>query len=387
MKTVGEINEKIKKGQVVVATAEEMIDIVHKEGPRRAANRVDVVTTGTFAPMCSTGVFLNLGQSRPRMKFNRAWLNNVPAYSGIAAVDIFLGATELPETDPQNKVFPGAFRYGGGHVIEDMVRGKTVRLRAESYGTNCYPLKELRKSVSLKAIPRAMLVSPRNCYQNYNVAVNRSDKIIYTYMGILRPGMGNANYCSAGQLSPLLNDPYYRTVGVGTRIFLGGGMGYVFSYGTQHNPCAPRSQSGVPSRPAGTLALTGDLKGMSARWLRGASMMGYGATLAVGVGLPIPIIDEEMAVLSAVRDEDIKTAVVDYSSDYPQGREDVISEVDYKQLRSGSIRIGNREIPTGSLSSYLKAREIAQLLKRWIENEVFYLAEPVAPLPGAKNHG
>ncbi len=61
-KTYKEINQKIKKGDVVVVTAEEIIDIVREEGPVEAARRVDVVTTGTFAPMCSSGVFFNIGQ-------------------------------------------------------------------------------------------------------------------------------------------------------------------------------------------------------------------------------------------------------------------------------------------------------------------------------------
>ena len=386
MKTIAEINEKISKGSVVVATAEEMIGIVREKGAKKAAARVDVVTTGTFAPMCSSGVFLNLGHSRPKMKFSRAWLNDVPAYSGIAAVDVYLGATGLPEGDPENKVFPGAFRYGGGHVIEDIAAGKTVRFRAESYGTHCYPLRELKKTISIRDIPRAMLVSPRNCYQNYNAAVNKSDKMIYTYMGILRPGFGNVNYCSAGQLSPLFNDPLYRTVGIGTRIFLGGGVGYVFSHGTQHNPRAPGSETGVPERPAGTLALTGDLKGMSARWLRGASMTGYGATLTVGVGVPIPILDEEMAEFTSVSDADIKTCVVDYSSDYPGGGDEIICELNYSQLRSGTVRIAGRDVPSGSLSSYAKAREIAGLLKSWIEEGGFRLSRQVDYLAGAKNH-
>ncbi|PIX84635.1 MAG: hypothetical protein COZ32_12690, partial [Nitrospirae bacterium CG_4_10_14_3_um_filter_53_41] len=51
-KTYAEINARIKKGEAVVVTAEEMIDIVDKNGPVAAAGKVDVVTTGTFGPMC-----------------------------------------------------------------------------------------------------------------------------------------------------------------------------------------------------------------------------------------------------------------------------------------------------------------------------------------------
>src|SRR5512136_2748578 len=96
-KTFKEINDKIKQGRVVVVTAEEMIDIVEKHGDTEAARRVDVVTTGTFAPMCSSGVFINFGHSSPKIKANKVWLNNVPAYGGIAAVDCYLGATETQE--------------------------------------------------------------------------------------------------------------------------------------------------------------------------------------------------------------------------------------------------------------------------------------------------
>lgn len=88
-----------------------------------------------------------------------------------------------------------------------------------------------------------------------NVAVNLSDRMIYTYMGALKPKAGNANYCSAGQLSPLLEDPLYKTIGIGTRIFLGGGIGYVAWQGTQHNPDVLRSEDGLPRAPGGKFRL------------------------------------------------------------------------------------------------------------------------------------
>jgi uncharacterized protein (DUF39 family) len=226
-KTLEEINEKIRRGQVVVVTAEEMAEVVAEKGAAAAAKAVDVVTTGTFGPMCSSGAMMNLGHPRPRIKFGggQARLNRVPAYAGLAAVDLYVGATALPDEDPRNAVFPGEFRYGGGHVIEDLVGGRRVLLEASAYGTDCYPRKEIATWITLEEINEAYLFNPRNGYQNYNVAVNRSSRMIYTYMGTLKPQLGSANYCSAGQLSPLLNDPHYRTVGVGSRIFLGGGVG------------------------------------------------------------------------------------------------------------------------------------------------------------------
>lgn len=240
-KTIQEINEKIKQGRAVVCTAEEIIEVVKQKGHKRAAQEVDVVTTGTFAPMCSSGAYVNVGHTKPRIKLGggRVTLNDVPVYAGFAAVDLFIGATAIPDDDPRNRVFPGRFAYGGAHVIEDLVAEKDVRLVATAYGTDCYPRKTLDTWIKLTDLNEAVLFNMRNAYQNYNVAVNLSDKIIYTYMGVLQPRMRNANYCTAGQLSPLLNDPLYRTIGVGTRIFLGGGEGFVVSHGTQHNPGMP----------------------------------------------------------------------------------------------------------------------------------------------------
>ena len=381
-KTYDEINEKIKKGQAVVLTAEELIEVVEEKGIKQAAQEVDVVTTGTFGPMCSSGAFLNIGHTKPRMKIQKAWLNDVSAYAGLAAIDLYIGVTELPDSDPLNKVYPGEFKYGGGHVIQDLVAGRDVRLRAIAYGTDCYPRKELDTLVNIKDLNEAVLCNPRNGYQNYNCAVNLSDRIIYTYMGVLKPDVGNANYCSAGQLSPLLKDPLYRTIGVGTRIFLGGGTGYVIWNGTQHAPGVPRLENDTPEAGAGTTAVLGDLKQMKPEWLVGVSFLGYGASLAVGIGVPIPILDEEVCAHAAIKDQDLWTQIVDYSEAYPNLKSGSLGKVNYAQLKSGKITLRGKEVPTAPLSSYSRAVEIATTLKGWIKSGEFSLAEPVQNLPG-----
>ncbi len=385
-KTIKEINEKIQRGEVVVVTAEEVIDLVEKKGLKETAKHVDVVTTGTFGPMCSSGAYLNVGHSKPKIKLGggSVTLNGVPAYTGFAAVDIYIGATAMPDDDPRNKVYPGEFQYGGGHVIEELASGKDVVLEGKAYGTDCYPRKHIKTYINIKDVNEAVLLNPRNCYQNYNVAVNLSDaKTIYTYMGALKPAIGNANYCSAGQLSPLLKDPHYKTIGVGTRIFLGGGVGYVYWHGTQHNPSIKRKDNGVPQAPAGTIAVMGDLKQMNAAWLRGISFQGYGVSLTVGLGIPIPILDEDILKHAAVKDEDLWAQIVDYSEDYPQGKAGSLGEVNYKRLKSGHISVKGKEVPTSSLSSYAKAIEIAEELKGWIKGKKFFLTEYVQALPGA----
>ncbi len=384
-KTYEEINARIKAGEAVVVTAEEMVAIVRERGAEDAARTVDVVTTGTFAPMCSSGLFFNFGQMTPTIKASKVWMNKVPAYAGLAAVDAYIGATEPAEDDPLNKIYPGEFRYGGGHVIEDLLLGKKILLEAKAYGTDCYAARKMKKEVTLADLSYALLCNPRNGYQNYNCAVNMTDKAVYTYMGMLKPNCRNANYCSAGELSPLLNDPYYRTIGMGTRIFLGGGMGYVTWQGSQHNPHAPRTAGGVPRKPAGTLMVQGDLKQMSPQWLRGVSILGYGSSLAVGLGIPIPILDAEMAQFTGVSDAELVTQVVDYGHDYTNGIAQTYGEVSYAQLKSGMIEVNGQKVTTAPLSSVPKAREIATLLKERIQQGKFLLNRPAELLPSGRD--
>lgn len=380
-KTVAEINKRIEKGKAVVLTAAEMVDVVRRLGKVKAAKEVDVVATGTFSPMCSSGMLFNFGQEPPVIKAQKVRLNNIPAHAGLAAVDAYLGATELPKDDPLNKIHPGRFPYGGAHVIEDLLRGKAVRLWCEAYGTDCYPRRTLEKDITLAELNYAALLNPRNCYQNYNVAVNLTSRIVYTYMGPLRPNARNANFATAGELSPLLNDPYLRTIGLGTRIFLGGGVGYVIGAGTQHDPKPKRNERGIPLAPAGTLMVKGDLKGMSARFIRAVSVLGYGVSMAVGLGIPIPILNEDMAFFTGVSDADIQLPIRDYGHDYPNGIPRVLGLLTYAELRSGQVMIDGELTQAVPVTSLSKSLEVAETLKSWIEQGKFFLTEPVEPIP------
>jgi uncharacterized protein (DUF39 family) len=367
VKSYEDIKEKIANGDAVVMTAEEFKQFVKSNGVKKAAKEVDIVTTGTFGAMCSSGAYFNFGHSDPPIKMQRVWMDGIQAHAGLAAVDAYLGATELDETNNM--------MHGGAHVIEDLVRGKAVRLKATAYGTDCYPRKEMDTFVSLKTVNQAVLLNIRNCYQNYAVATNSSSRTLYTYMGKLLPEFGNATYSSAGELSPLLNDPYYRSVGIGTRIFLGGGQGYVIWEGTQFNPGVPRTPTGVPKRPAGSIAVIGDLRGMSPDFLRGLTFTRYGTSLGIGIGVPIPILDEEMAKSCAVTNDEIFTAVFDYSQQTRSRT--VLKEVSYADLRSGEIDLKGKMVPTSSLSSLYKARQIAQILKTQILRREFMIEKPV----------
>ncbi|MFH1403561.1 MAG: homocysteine biosynthesis protein [Candidatus Altiarchaeota archaeon] len=361
MKSIAEINEKIRRGEAVIVRADEMPEIVSKKGPEKAAEKVDVVTTGTFGAMCSSGAFLNLGHSDPPIKIQKAWLNDVEAYAGLAAVDLYVGATELSTEKGMD--------YGGGHVIEDLVAGRSVDVKAKSYGTDCYPAKYLETTITLDDVNQAMLFNPRNNYQRYNAAANTSERTLYTYMGTLLPNMRNINYAGTGEISPLNNDPEYLTIGTGTRIFLGGAQGYVISEGTQHSP-----KTGF-----GTIAVSGDLKEMSAKYLRGVSMKQYGTSLLVGIGVPIPVLNPKIAKCTAIQNPDIRTNILDYS--VPRRTRPVLKNVSYDELISGKVSIGDKTVKTASMSSFRISYEIMEKMREWMEAKEFYLTEPVRRLP------
>lgn len=365
-RTYEEINAKIKDGSVVVVTAEEVIAMVEDSGVSEVMRRVDVVTTGTFSLMCSSGAFLNFGHSDPPIRMTKVTLNGVPAYAGLAAVDAFIGATELQE--PMN------MKYGGAHVIEDLIAGKDVVLKAQSYGTDCYPRKEFETVFNLDELNQAYLYNPRNLYQNYPAATNSSNKTIYTYMGTQLANFGNVTYCTSGELSPLLNDPDLRTIGVGTRIFFGGAQGYVAWEGTQH-VMNDEVEGELHHRHGATLALIGDMKAMSTDYIRGAAINKYGVSMFVGVGVPIPLLDEDMVRNVAIKNSEILTKVVDYS--VPFRAKPTLRKVTYEELRSGSIELNGKQVSTMPNTSLKKSREIAAILKEWIQKGEFLITEPL----------
>ena len=320
-RSIAEINQKIKSGDVQVLTAEEMKKLVESSGVEVAYKEVDVVTTGTFGAMCSSGAIINLGHADPPIKIQRAWLNDVEVSHPGAAVDLYIGATQMSDTQP--------FEYGGGHVIEDLIAGKEVEVRATSYGTDCYPRTKLDTTITKDDLNQFYLLNFRNCYQRYVCATNSRDEMIYTYMGKLLPRFRNATYSGAGELNPLMNDPDYETIGIGTRIFLGGGQGYVLGEGTQHDP----------SNRFGTLMVKGDCKQMSPEFIRGGAFTKYGTSLYIGMGIPIPILNEGLAKKTSLRDEEILTDIVDYG--VPRRSRPKLGKVSYATLKSGEVTIND----------------------------------------------
>jgi len=375
MRTIAEINEKISQKRAIVWTAEELKARVGEVGVNKAAKEVDVITTGTFEPMESSGAIINLGHTDPPIKIRRCWLDGVPAYSGFGAVDLYLGASCPVDTIDGEEVR----ERGGGHVIEDLIAGKSIQVRAIGQVTDCYPRATFETTIIRDTINQFYLFNPRNLYQNFIVGVNGGDRPLYTYLGPLQPRLGNAVYSNPGSLSPLLNDPDLQIVGIGTKIFLAGGIGYVAWEGTQHFPLQKRLENRTPIGPSATLALIGDAKQMDARWIRGCYFKSYGPSLMMGVGVPLPVLNAGVVERCAVQDRDLVAPIVDFS--IPRRVRPTFGLVSYAQLKSGRITIEGRTVRVASLASLFLSRQVAQELKQWITEGTFTLTEPVAPIP------
>lgn len=367
-KTYKEINQKLKTGKAVVLTAEEVSALANNLSSEEIADKVDVVTTATFGAMCSSGAIINFGHASPPIRMEKIRLNGVPCYEGLAAVDSYIGATAC---DPENPT------YGGAHVIQDLLEGKDVVLEAWAKGTDCYPRKHIKTKININTVNEFTLFNPRNAYQNYNVAVNSTKKMIHTYMGTLLPNLRNATYSTSGELSPLLNDPEFKTIGLGTRIFLGGTQGFVVWPGTQFHTTRPKNELGLPVTNAATIAVMGNLKEMSAEYIQAAYYEKYGVSLFVGIGVPIPVLNTEIAKRVSVNNGQIETSVLDYGTvGTPK-----LGQVTYKELQSGFIKIKGKKIRTAPVSSLSKARKIADELKKYLLEGQFEVNKPVQMFP------
>ena len=388
MRTIAQINDKILQGKAVVWTVEELKLKVQEIGVSQVFQEVDVICTGTFEPMESSGAIINIGHTDPPIKIRQCWLDGIPAYAGFGAVDLYLGATAMTDYGINENVdrisdLKSDRERGGGHVIEDLIAGKSVHLKAIGQQTDCYPRDSFENTLTKNTINQFYLFNPRNLYQNFIVGVNGGDRPLFTYLGCLQPELGNAVYSNPGAISPLMNDPDLELIGIGTKIFFGGGVGYIAWEGTQHFPLQKRLPNRTPIGPAATVALIGDAKQMNSRWVRGCYLQNYGPSLMIGVAVPLPVLSEEVILHCAVRDRDIVAPVVDFS--IPRRVRPTFGLVTYQQLKSGQIKLEGKSVRVAPIASIALSRKVAVELKELIRAGKFTLTEPVAPLPSDRS--
>ncbi|RZN38091.1 MAG: methanogenesis marker 16 metalloprotein [Methanosarcinales archaeon] len=330
MKTIEEINRKIKDQSAIVLTAKELCDII-RSGESVGVDDVDVVTTATRGVMSGTLAILSIPVADPGV-FSRAeqvFLNGVPAHVGpcpnehVGVVDLVIHGTAQRDC-----------RYGGGHLFHDLIRGAEIDVVVRT------PEKEIVRALSIDSVPFARMLTTRSAYRNYYAFVNPGDQAPSIFsVADFGGGCREAVFGGCGELNPLEKD--HGTIGTGTRVLFNGATGYVIGEGT-------RSTSDRRN-----LSLTADMHGMSGSHIGGFTTSA-GVDVINSVAVPIPILDAEILSAASRLDREIELPVMDVRTRSALGRTDYSqvwghdSGVTFDQVRCVHCTVCEVDCPTGA---------------------------------------
>ncbi len=368
MKNINEINEKIKAGKAQVLTAQEAKSLIKEKGIDYFTKNADIVTFASFEMHTNALLYLSFGQTDPLIYFSEAYINNIPAYPcgpTDLALSCIMSSNETPE-------------YGGAHVLEELIKGKDIHMKATGRNLEFFTNKEFETWFNLKTVNNGKLFLNQAFIQNNIVATNSGDKDINTPMGTLIGKLENSTYNSSSYLNPLINDPFAETIGIGTKIWVAGAEGLIAGHGSYHNPLQKRNEHGIPVGQGITLSAVADIHAMNPKWIRGGYIKSFGPVLYVGVGIPIPVLSEETAKHISVTDNDINSTIVDYS--IPRRTKPTFGQCTYRELRTSTVIINKKPTLSAPLSSMALALEICNELKSSILKKEFLLSEKILSL-------
>lgn len=309
MKTIGDVNRKIGDGSAVVMTAMEFKRLV-REGDVPSVDEVDVVTCGTCGVMSGTFAVMTVPVTQPGAfrKAESISLNGVPAYpgpcpnEGLGLVDLVVFGTAQATS-----------RYGGGHLLRDIVEGKEIEVVASSEG-NMY-----ENCICGDQIASARMVTSRSAFRNYSAFVNPGNDDINTIFSVLslRGSCMEVTVSGCGEINPLQNDPKMRFIKTGSLVLLNGSMGMVMGEGTRSSPEKPN------------LSVFADMREMKPEYM-GGFVTSAGPECITSIAAAIPVVDEETISCLSVLDDDIVLPVVDVT--YRR----LVGESDYGRIWQGT---------------------------------------------------
>ena len=293
MKTLAEIDERIRNGTAVVYTAAEFKHLI-REGAEITAADVDVVTTGTCGVMSGTAAILSVPVAAPGTfeRAERAWLNGVPCMPGpcpnerLGLVDLIVSGT----------AHAGA-GYGGGHLFRDIVEGREIEVLVEAAD------RSIEARVTLDDFAYARLFTTRSAFKNYTAYVNTRPTRVTTIFSVtgLEGPCREASVSGCGEINPLQNDPARLTIRDGTPVFLNGSAGIVTGEGTRSTPARPN------------LTVIADMTGMQPRYM-GGFKTSAGPECITSLGVAIPVLDDRQVAGLRVLDEAIPFPVADINT-------------------------------------------------------------------------
>lgn len=296
MKSIAAINARLAAGEAVVMTAMELKNRV-RAGERFTPEDVDVVTTATRAVMSGTAAMLSIPVGKEKNSIDDLRLNDVPCLSAFAPADgvvpVVLNGTE--ESGDNHG------RYGGGHVLRDLVEGKDVEAVWRQRG------KRRSRKITLDEMPAARLFTLRNSYQNYMGFTNVKDAAAYRNnpysIFACRPIPPLAGFATSGsgELNPGENDSGKLVMRPGIRILVNGAEGTLIGYGTR------------ASAEQACFSTTADIKRMDPQYM-GGFRTSCGVEVCNSLAVAFPVVSQEILDnMTACRDETTAHKVGDFA--------------------------------------------------------------------------
>ncbi len=292
-RTFSQIQEKIKKGNAVVLTADEICNRV-RSGEVISFEDVDVVTTATRAIMSGTYAVLSFPVAEPDtfIRASHVWMNDVPAQIGpcpnerIGIVDIIVNGTAHSRSKPD---------YGGGHLFKDLVDGKTVVVEVETVEGRFF-----ESRTTIKQIPHARLFATRHAFKNYLAFVNPKTEPISSifHASEFKGNLSEATFCGCGELNPIKNDSNLETIGIGTRVLINGAEGFVAGTGTRSSPEKPN------------LSGFADMRSMVPEYM-GGFITSAGPEIINTWAVPIPVLSQNLLDSIIKLNSELKLDIVD----------------------------------------------------------------------------
>ncbi len=309
IRSIEEINQKIKNGEATVLTAEE-VSILVREGNAPEAKDVDVVTTGTCGIMSGTAAILHVPVSDPGefKKAKNIILNGVPGFPGPCPNE-WLGTVDMIIYGTAHSIYDHS--YGGGFLFKDLVSGKEIEVEMESTDGEI-----IKSTTNIDEIGTAQMIGTRMAFKNYNSFTNPSKELVSSIFHAIDmdgPFKG-LSVSGCGQINPLQNDPLMKTICSGAKVLLNGSEGIVIGRGT-------RSSDEKPN-----LMITADMTQMDPHYL-GGFKTGAGPEVFDSVAAAVPILNENILKQTFIQNKDIKLPVADI-----RGRHKILGFTDYGQV-------------------------------------------------------
>lgn len=312
IRSIEEINQKIKRGEATVLTAEEVSDLV-RNGEEPKAEDIDVVTTGTCGIMSGTAAIFHVKAGEPGSfkKAKSVLLNGVPGFPGPCPNE-WLGSVDMVVYGTSHSIYDED--YGGGFLFKDIISGKDIEIEVESIHGE-----KIKSTVTIDDFATARMIGTRLAFKNYTAFINPTNEPVASIFHAIEmegPYKG-LSFSGCGELNPLENDPVMNTIKTGTKVLMCGSEGIIIGNGTRSTPEKPN------------LMISADMYDMDPHFL-GGFKTAAGPEVFNSVAAAIPVLNEEILKNAYIQNKDIQLPIADI-----KGRHLPLGATDYASVWDG----------------------------------------------------